>query len=151
MEAVAFSIGTDAAIYLAISNNQLTIQSPMTFYSDSTPIRGFGYTLDRLLDSSSSFTTNLFHAIEGSQLIEENGIAKASFDLPGFKQSEIKVEAAHDYVTVTAENKARGKVSRAFYVNDVDADKIVAKLEDGVLKLSLPIRTESLPRKVEVT
>ena len=77
-------------------------------------------------------------------------------DLPGFKKDEITLELQNGYLTVTAakgldkdETTKKGKVirkeryagtlQRSFYVGDhlTEAD-IAAKLEHGVLSLSIP-------------
>ncbi|NLP36829.1 MAG: Hsp20/alpha crystallin family protein [Firmicutes bacterium] len=74
-------------------------------------------------------------------------------ELPGLDKDKINVEYRDNYLTIKAENKEiyenknanyirkerrYGKFQRCFYVNNVDADKISAKYEHGVLTVTLP-------------
>ncbi len=91
---------------------------------------------------------------------------EVDIDLPGFKKDEITLELENGYLTVTAakgldkdENDKKGKLirqeryagtlQRSFYVGDTltEAD-IAAKLEHGVLSLSIPkAEAKKLPEK----
>ena len=91
---------------------------------------------------------------------------EVDIDLPGFKMDEITLELQNGYLTVTAakgldkdETTKKGKVlrqeryagtlQRSFYVGDAltEAD-IAAKLEHGVLSLSIPkVDARKLPEK----
>lgn len=83
-------------------------------------------------------------------------------DLPGFDKKDIKLDLSGDVLTVSAERHAEhedkdkkgnyvriersfGKYSRQFDVSGVDVEKIGAKYEDGVLKLTLPKKEKVLP------
>ncbi len=106
----------------------------------------------------SSFPTRQLAALAATALADyadpvysKEGIATVRLEVPGYKRGEISVEVADDTVTVTAENAVRGKRSWQRYVPSVDAARITAKLEDGLLTLSLPCLADALPRKVEVT
>lgn len=77
-------------------------------------------------------------------------------DLPGFKKDEVNVELKNGYLTIQAskgldkdESDKKGKYirqeryagacSRSFYVGeDVEADEVAAKFENGILQLSIP-------------
>ena len=77
-------------------------------------------------------------------------------DLPGFKKDEINVEIADGYLTIQAskgldkdqqdkdgkyirQERYAGSCSRSFYIGeDVPAEDISAKYEDGILRLSVP-------------
>lgn len=77
-------------------------------------------------------------------------------DLPGFKKDEIQAQLKDGYLTVSAakgldkdekdkkgnyirQERYAGAMSRSFYVgDDVSQEKIKAKYEDGILKLSIP-------------
>lgn len=115
--------------------------------------RRVSFPLDSFLDEVAAFGgfNSLFNLIDqSSQLVEKDGVYSQTIDLAGFKKEEVKVEVVDGLVTVTAENKRRGKVVRRVYLSDVDADKIEAVLEDGELKLSLPRYPEALPKRIEV-
>ena len=91
---------------------------------------------------------------------------EVDIDLPGFKKDEITLELENGYLTVTAakgldkdENGGKGKLirqerytgtlQRSFYVGDqLTREEISAKLEHGVLMISLPRKDEKkLPEK----
>ena len=87
-------------------------------------------------------------------------------DVPGFKKDEITLELQNGYLTVTAakgldqdtttrkgkvirQERYAGALQRSFYVGDTltEAD-ITAKLEHGVLSLSIPKKeARALPEK----
>lgn len=83
-------------------------------------------------------------------------------EVPGFKKDEIRVSIDGNYVSISAETKREkeektgkgertlvkelyyGSASRSFSLpQDVDEKSSVAKYEDGVLKLTLPKKTET--------
>lgn len=113
-------------------------------------LTAFGRLLERA-ETTDEIISALAAGVETAQFTEKDGVYRTEIVLAGYKREEISIEATADgYVTVTAENKTRGKTSRAFYLSDLDADRIEAKLEDGVLTLELPRVAEALPRKVVV-
>ena len=90
-------------------------------------------------------------------------------DLPGFKKNDISVDIEGDTLTIRAERSAKseekdgkggyikrersyGSFSRCFDMTGIRTEDISANYEDGVLKLTLPKRQESLPtsRKLEI-
>lgn len=71
-------------------------------------------------------------------------------NVAGYKKDEIKVEVEEDTVIITAENEKRGRASRSFYVSEADPDNVRAKLEDGVLTVSIARRPEKTPRKIPI-
>ncbi len=81
-------------------------------------------------------------------------------ELPGVNKEEIVVEFKEDVLTITAqkqkdleeekENYVRrerkhGKVSRSFYVQNINVEAINADYKDGILKVILPKLQESPP------
>ncbi len=89
-----------------------------------------------------------------------------SMDLPGVKADNLEIDLENHTLTVKAhretslpegfELRRRERPSSDSFVrsftlgNAVDADKIGAKLEDGVLQITLPKTDQSLPRKIKV-
>lgn len=76
-------------------------------------------------------------------------------DLPGFSKENIQIELENNQLTIRAKRDEQteekdendkvirkerhfGEFVRSFYIDNVDQDKIEAKLENGVLKLTLP-------------
>ena len=88
-------------------------------------------------------------------------------DIPGVKKDDIQVSVDGNEVTISGEIKKEseekkgeevlrseryyGKVSRSFTLpHDVDEAKVVAKYADGVLKLTLPMKSKAATRKITV-
>jgi len=88
-------------------------------------------------------------------------------EIPGAKKEDIRVSVDGNYVSISAEVKKEkeeksggrvllketyyGSVSRGFSLaHEIDDKEVVAKLEDGVLKLSLPKREGARARAITV-
>ena len=81
-------------------------------------------------------------------------------ELPGFKKEDIKIDVENDCLTISAERKVDeeekqknfikrerfyGSFSRSFDVSGVNVDGIEAAYNDGVLKLTMPKKVETVP------
>ena len=90
-------------------------------------------------------------------------------ELPGFKKEEISVNIEGDTLTIRAEHsesteekdgkgnfvkreRSYGSFSRSFDMTGIRVEDISAAYEDGILKLTLPKKQETLPtsRKLEI-
>ena len=88
-------------------------------------------------------------------------------ELPGFKKEDIKIDVENDCLTISAERKMEeedkkknfikrerfyGSYSRSFDVSGVNVDGIEAEYKDGVLKLTMPKKVETVPasRRLEI-
>ena len=88
-------------------------------------------------------------------------------DIPGASKEDIQVSIDGNEVTISGEIKKEseekkggevlrseryyGKVSHSFTLpHDVDEAKVVAKYADGVLKLTLPMKSKSAGKKITV-
>jgi len=89
-------------------------------------------------------------------------------EIPGAKKEDIRISVEGNAVSISAEVKKEreekskegrtlvretsyGAVSRAFTLGtDIDDKGVVAKLEDGILKLTLPKREGSRTRQIPV-
>ena len=96
---------------------------------------------------------------------EDKFIMKA--ELPGMKKEEIDISVVGDTLTIKGERKAETEVKEEDYYccercygsffrsitmpAAVDAKKIKATYEDGVLEVSLPKAPEVKPKKVEIS
>jgi HSP20 family protein len=92
----------------------------------------------------------------------ENLVVEA--ELPGFKKDDIDVSVEQGVLTISAhreEEKQEGeqhlhersyhRVQRRFTLpTTVDAEKVDAHLDNGVLTLTMPKKEEVRPRKIEV-
>ncbi len=93
-------------------------------------------------------------------LYEDKDNTYVRAELPGVNRADIGVEVVDDYLTITATRKtpaAEGQaeesfsLSRSVHVSDaVQADKITAAYENGILTVTLPKREEAKPKKVVV-
>ena len=91
---------------------------------------------------------------------------EVEIDLPGFKKDEIKLELNEGYLTITAskgvdeeeknkqgrivrQERYSGVMQRTYYVGEqIKAEDIKAKYEDGVLKLEIPkVEEKKLPEE----
>ncbi len=89
-----------------------------------------------------------------------------SVDLPGVETSDVEISVADNVLTVKGEKKAQqesengrvfrkesweGSFSRALRLSAaVNAEKIDAKMHEGVLHISIPKREEAKPRQIEI-
>jgi len=90
-------------------------------------------------------------------------------DLPGFKKEDISVNIEGDTLTIRAERtesteekdskgnyikreRSYGSFSRSFDMTGIRVEDIAAAYENGVLKLTMPKKQETLPtsRKLEI-
>ena len=89
-------------------------------------------------------------------------------EIPGAKKEDIRVSVDGNFVSISAEAKKEkeekskggrvlvretsyGAVARGFSLGaEIDEKGVVAKLEDGILKLTLPKREGAKARRIEV-
>ena len=88
-------------------------------------------------------------------------------EIPGAKKEDIRVQVDGNFVSISAEvrkdkeEKSGGRVvlketyygsaSRGFSLaHEIDAKGVVAKLEDGVLKLTLPKSQASVSKSIQI-
>jgi HSP20 family protein len=96
---------------------------------------------------------------------EDKFVVKA--ELPGMKEDDIDISVVGDTLTIKGERKAESEVKEEDYYccersygsfsrsiampSSVDAKKIEASYEDGVLEVSLPKAPEVKPKKISVS
>ena len=97
---------------------------------------------------------------------EHDNQYEVDIDLPGFKKEEVNLELENGYLTVSAakgldkdeqtkegkmirQERYAGAMQRSFYVGEnITAEDVQAKMEDGVLKLLVPKKeAPKLPEK----
>ncbi len=99
-------------------------------------------------------------------LTENNDHYFLRAELPGVAADDIDIQSAHNSITITGERKlpqenenARfhrrerdaGRFSRVVKLpGDIDSDKIEAKLENGILTLTIPKAEESKPKQIKI-
>lgn len=81
--------------------------------------------------------------------IDEEGV---KIELPGVKPSDVDVTVDGRTLKVTGKSRHGTEFSYAYTLKStVDDASIAAKLEDGLLTITLPKKEEHVPRKITVT
>lgn len=129
-------------------------QSPLSFGS---PWQGLEDEIDRLFTVAlGDFASDRRFPVD---IYEDKDNTYVRAELPGMDRDAINVEHADGRLTIGATRKSTQddaaetlSFSRTLSVPDnlVQADKINASYENGVLTITLPKREESKPRKVAV-
>lgn len=87
-------------------------------------------------------------------------------DIPGFEKDKINIDVANNILTISGERvmdesiskdsyirveRNYGSFHRAFSLPDtVDSEKIDASYNDGILKLTMPIKDEVKPKRIKI-
>lgn len=87
---------------------------------------------------------------------EDKDAYHASFEVPGVKKDDVKIELNNGMLTVSAEkrekngdNESSYSLSRSVSVPEgVNVEAIGAKLEDGILRVTLPKAEHRKPRNI---
>jgi HSP20 family protein len=126
-----------------------------------SPWSGLESEIDRLFETALSDvagagTDNRFPV----DLYEDKDNTYVRAELPGVNREDINVQMVEDYLSITGARKTKGtegaeetfSFSRSINIpEDVQADKVSANYENGVLTVTLPKREETKPRKVAIT
>lgn len=99
------------------------------------------------------------------QFVEEKEDYTFTMDLPGFKKKEIVIDIKDNYLSIKAERKedysqdakvhyrkshSNKKSINYSLPNDILADKVFAKLEDGLLKVTFPKKAEAKSKQITI-
>jgi HSP20 family protein len=118
--------------------------------------------IDRLFETAlGSFAQAASSTRFPVELYEDNDNTYVRAELPGINRSDINVEMVEDYLTISGARKSAEKengqgeqsfsFSRSVTIPEhVQADKVSASYENGVLTVTLPKREEAKPKKVQV-
>lgn len=115
----------------------------------------------------SFFGNNNFASMFRTDVTDTGSAFMVESELPGFKKEDISINIENDCLTITAERKADeedkkknfikrerfyGSCSRSFDVSGVDIEGIDAEYTDGILRLTLPKKAETVPptRKLSI-
>jgi len=87
-------------------------------------------------------------------------------DLPGFSKNDIKIDVDNEYLTIEVEKQEENKneeknyirkersykkMSRSFYIGNVDEEMVKAEFQNGTLKVTIPkIEKELSKKRVEI-
>ena len=109
----------------------------------------------------SFFETGMMDAFK-TDIRDEGDKYELEADLPGFEKKDINIDIDNNILKIKAERhsehedkdkkgkyvtceRSYGMYSREFDLSGVNADEIKAKYENGVLKLTLPKKQQTLP------
>ncbi|MFW5800462.1 MAG: Hsp20/alpha crystallin family protein [Spirochaeta sp.] len=96
---------------------------------------------------------------------EKDGSVVLELEMPGIPRDSIGIEVDGTTLTITGERKPvseeqnyllrerrYGEFQRTYNLGQqIDSEKIKANLENGILRLNLPIKDQAKPRKIQVT
>lgn len=87
----------------------------------------------------------------GADVTELEDRAEIKLEVPGVKPEQLHVSAEHRTVTVKVERDGRGTYERQYTIGTkYDLGAMQARLELGVLTLTLPKAVEAQPRQIPV-
>lgn len=110
------------------------------------------------------FVTGRLSTIK-ADIFEEGGNLIIEAELPGFSKEEIKVSIKDNQLTISAQRtqsaeeksetylrreRSINQVCRTFIVEDLDTEKIEARYENGLLRLTLPKPEQLQPKSREI-
>ena len=141
--------------------------APLYSFAGRNPVVAFEREFDRLFNSNLGDLFTLAPELNAAgagrfavDLYEDKDNTYVRAELPGVDRKDIAVEMVDDYLTISGSRKttaADGKsgesveFSRSITIPEaVQADKVAAAYENGVLTVTLPKREEAKPRKVTV-
>ncbi|MHA8137995.1 Hsp20/alpha crystallin family protein [Lactobacillaceae bacterium Scapto_B20] len=103
-----------------------------------------------------------------TDVVENNDNYEVDSELPGFKKNDIKldynddtlnVRAVHDLTkedndengNVLRRERSSSNIARSFYLPSVDSSKIKATYDGGMLKITLPKRSEDQRKGTKIS
>lgn len=135
--------------------------SPVLSGFARSPWSGLETEIDRLFETALGDFTGMSENRFPVDLYEDNDNTYVRAELPGVNRNDINVEMVEDYLTIAAARKtpaADGKGEESFSFSRsvtipeaVQADRVTAAYENGVLTVTLPKREETKPKKVTVS
>jgi HSP20 family protein len=122
--------------------------------------------LDRVFPDLESAAGPLPTRLPRTNLQETNDAYILSLEMPGLSRGDVEVNFENDTLIIKGEKKTETKdqenkdivrreyhsmrYERSFNVHGVDRDKVSAKMEDGILNVTLPKSAARLGRKIDV-
>lgn len=114
-------------------------------------------TLTRLFDWDGNFGSPVMGRL-ATDIHEDKDNYFATFEVPGVKKEDIKIEMNDRLLTVTVMRKEKSGDSESSFTStrsvsvpeSVKVEDITAKVEDGLLTVTLPKVEDRKPRTIEV-
>jgi len=124
-------------------------------------VSGWPFSVERNLNASSSFAP----AVE-SYVDQDGKKYHCRVSLPGIDPKEVQIQAQGNALTISGERKVNrsskdvnflheeisyGAFERTFALPEgVDAEKLTAEYQNGVLEITAPVSASALPRRIEI-
>jgi HSP20 family protein len=126
-----------------------SLPKPTTYQLGFASYSPLSKDLNQLIHSALDITeSKLYHKLN---LEEDDTNYYLFLELPGYKNTEIDISVEDSVLSITAKNEKRGATSRSISLwSGLDIDKVVGKVEDGVLTITLPKLEKIKPKKVKV-
>lgn len=142
---------------------------PKSIWDPFSDLKFWGGDIDRVFDTfydrpvTRVAIKDWYPAVD---VLEEKDRYTVKAELPGVKQEDIKISLDDNVLTLKGERKSEtekkddyyyrervyGEFSRSFRLpTDVDAEKIEATYQDGVLKVDIPKSEEVKPKEISIT
>jgi HSP20 family molecular chaperone IbpA len=116
-----------------------------------TPFTRNGFEFEPSLDRIVGRALAMPFPGDGSEVHELQDRAEIRLDVPGVKPEQLAVNVEHRTLIVKVERDGRGAFTRQFTVGpSYDLSAVQARLELGVLTLTVPKAAEAQPRSIAV-
>jgi HSP20 family protein len=116
-----------------------------------TPVHRNGFAIEPTIDRlfARAFDVPVWSA--GADVQELDDRAVVTMEVPGVRPEQLSVSAEHRTITVKVEREGHGTTTRQFTIGTkYDLAAVQAKLEYGVLTLTLPKAAEAQSRQVPI-
>jgi HSP20 family protein len=135
---------------------------PSFGFADRSPWARYENDLDRLFETAlSGLAAPVFGSHFAVDVYEDKDNTYVRAELPGVNRDDIKVEMVEGYLSISASRQtlnSEGNAEASFSVSrsvgvpaNVQADKVSAAYENGVLTVTLPKQEEAKPKKIAVS
>lgn len=138
-------------------NRIIRYQQPrnLGMFAVRSPWTGLETELDRFFESALSDFAAPAAPRFPVDLYEDNDNSYVRAELPGVARDEINVEMVDGYLAISANRKDGSQtftVNRSVAIPEaVQAEKVAANYENGVLTVTLPKQEQAKPRKITVS
>jgi HSP20 family protein len=127
----------------------------LTSFANRSPWTSLESEVNRLLESAlSDFSTPGFAPRFPVDLYEDKDNTYVRAELPGVNRDAINIEMVEGYLNINASRKQGDEsfsLNRSVAIPEaVQADKVAASYENGVLTVTLPKQEEAKPRKINI-
>ena len=129
-------------------------------------LRRYGREMDRMFDTWRGGMGTPFSRWPAIEMFERDNDIVVRVELPGMKREDVHVRTLGDTLVIEGERRdensnregntnrsewSYGRFSRQIMIPpDADASKLTARMQHGVLELTLPFREERRAREIEI-